>query len=326
MPRFATSPPLTPPHPSHPQFVIGKGQVIRGWDVGMATMARGESAYLRCAPAAAYGAAGSPPTIPPNSTLVFEVEMLSWAPKPKDLWEMTPEERLAGAETAKSAAAGAFTTGDLDTAVEQWTESLRLVEGLSVEGAAPLRVAVNSNLAAALLKRGDFSGALSKAKAALAVDPSHAKSLFRAGTASAGLGDTDAATSYLAAAGRAAPGDAGIKAEMARVAKLASAAAAKERAMYAGIFSKGKGLDLYGEKVGPAPAPAPWIGPLPRVFMDLSIGGVPAGRLVFELYADQVPKTAENFRALCTGEKGVGKAGKPLHYKGSTFHRIIAGL
>ncbi|MCU0692320.1 MAG: peptidylprolyl isomerase [Polyangiaceae bacterium] len=61
----------------------------------------------------------------------------------------------------------------------------------------------------------------------------------------------------------------------------------------------------------------------PQVFFDITIGGVPAGRVVFELFVDVVPKTAENFRALCTGEKGVGQSGKPLHFKGSAFHRII---
>ena len=61
----------------------------------------------------------------------------------------------------------------------------------------------------------------------------------------------------------------------------------------------------------------------PKVFFDISIGGAPAGRLEFELYNDAVPKTAENFRALCTGEKGQGTSGKPLHFKGSGFHRII---
>ena len=61
----------------------------------------------------------------------------------------------------------------------------------------------------------------------------------------------------------------------------------------------------------------------PKVFFDITIGGQPAGRVTMELYADKVPKTAENFRALCTGEKGVGKSGKPLHFKGSSFHRVI---
>merc|ERR1711976_758047 len=45
--------------------------------------------------------------------------------------------------------------------------------------------------------------------------------------------------------------------------------------------------------------------------------------IVMELRADVTPKTAENFRALCTGEKGQGRSGKPLHFKGSAFHRVI---
>ncbi len=63
--------------------------------------------------------------------------------------------------------------------------------------------------------------------------------------------------------------------------------------------------------------------PNPRVYFDITIGDKPAGRITFELFADAVPKTAENFRALCTGEKGMGRQGKPLHYKGCRFHRII---
>lgn len=61
----------------------------------------------------------------------------------------------------------------------------------------------------------------------------------------------------------------------------------------------------------------------PYTFFDITIGGRPIGRIIFQLYSDAVPKTAENFRALCTGEKGTGQAGKPLHYKGSAFHRVI---
>ena len=58
---------------------------------------------------------------------------------------------------------------------------------------------------------------------------------------------------------------------------------------------------------------------LPRVFFDMEADGKKIGRIVFELRSDVTPKTAENFRALCTGEKGYG-------FKGSIFHRVIPGF
>jgi hypothetical protein len=63
-----------------------------------------------------------------------------------------------------------------------------------------------------------------------------------------------------------------------------------------------------------------------RCFFDISAGSEPLGRVVFGMYGNVTPKTCENFRALCTGEKGVGRTGKPLHYKNSVFHRVIPEL
>uniref|UniRef100_A0A2K6G415 peptidylprolyl isomerase n=1 Tax=Propithecus coquereli TaxID=379532 RepID=A0A2K6G415_PROCO len=74
----------------------------------------------------------------------------------------------------------------------------------------------------------------------------------------------------------------------------------------------------------PSPQTKPSNTSNPRVFFDVDIGEERVGRIVLELFADIVPKTAENFRALCTGEKGIGPTtGKPLHFKGCPFHRII---
>ncbi|KAJ9176630.1 hypothetical protein P3X46_011921 [Hevea brasiliensis] len=60
------------------KFTLGQGQVIKGWDQGIKTMKKGENAIFTIPPELAYGASGSPPTIPPNATLQFDVELLSW--------------------------------------------------------------------------------------------------------------------------------------------------------------------------------------------------------------------------------------------------------
>ena len=59
-------------------FKLGQNQVIKGWDVGVATMTRGEKCILTCKPEFAYGSSGSPPKIGPNETLQFEVELFDW--------------------------------------------------------------------------------------------------------------------------------------------------------------------------------------------------------------------------------------------------------
>lgn len=84
----------------------------------------------------------------------------------------------------------------------------------------------------------------------------------------------------------------------------------------------GSGSASEGENA-PVPLP-PQPPPRVRCFFDVTLGSLPAGRIVFELYPDITPKTCENFRALCTGEKGLGKTTeKHLHYKSVIFHRVV---
>ncbi|CAA2965242.1 peptidyl-prolyl cis-trans isomerase CYP21-1-like [Olea europaea var. sylvestris] len=63
-----------------------------------------------------------------------------------------------------------------------------------------------------------------------------------------------------------------------------------------------------------------------RVFLDVDIDKQRIGRIIIGLYGQVVPRTVENFRALCTGEMGKSANGKVLHYKGTPFHRIIPGF
>lgn len=82
------------------KFTVGKGQVIKGWDQGFLSMKKGEKALLRCRSDYAYGPSGQG-TIPPNATLTFDVELINFGPKKKELWELTDIERITNATQLK---------------------------------------------------------------------------------------------------------------------------------------------------------------------------------------------------------------------------------
>ncbi|KAI4339182.1 hypothetical protein MLD38_024148 [Melastoma candidum] len=82
-------------------FEIGSGSVIKAWDIALRTMKVGEVAKITCMPEYAYGSAGSPPDIPPNATLIFEVELVTCKPRKGSSVSAVTEERARLAELKK---------------------------------------------------------------------------------------------------------------------------------------------------------------------------------------------------------------------------------
>lgn len=201
-------------------FEVGVGQVIRGWDVGICSMKKGEKAILRCASHYGYGENGSPPKIPGGATLDFEVELFRWRLKPGS---MTAEERSKYAADQKEMANAAFKEQNWKAAIEGYEtgiEFLTFVEGgqggaghshcgmpcsdshgdEDDEPAAlgdedqKLAVVLLSNCAMAKLKVGDPGGGVEDCSRALAYDAENVKALFRRAQAQLALGNHEEAT------------------------------------------------------------------------------------------------------------------------------------
>ncbi|KAI9995225.1 hypothetical protein PInf_012275 [Phytophthora infestans] len=307
------------------KFVLGKGNVIKAWDLAFASMKVGEKAILTCKPEYAYGPSGSPPKIPANATLKFDVELLGFSPKVKEMWEMDAEEKIAEATKLKAKGTEQYKAKQFDAAAATYTLAASYMEDMydvadeDKKSMKQLQTTCFLNAAMAYLKVEDYSEAVTVATKALNNDPSNVKALYRRGVGRMHTNDLERAKEDLLAAGKLEPANREVRREFEVLKKKMKDARQKEMSVFGGLFGK---VSMYDDKsvVEAEPVPDP---NNPKVFFDIKIGEEDAGKVVMQLYKDITPKTAENFRALCTGEKGNCTTGQPLHYKGSSFHRVI---
>ncbi|KAL3931219.1 MAG: hypothetical protein SGPRY_001215 [Prymnesium sp.] len=315
------------------EMTLGEGQLPRGLEKGIQLMCTGETARFILRSDYAYGEEGLPPDVPPGASVEFEVELISWKAPRKERSEMSEVEACAEATRLKACGTRAF-------GVNSWLEAgqhfhraahllltdfdeLRAPPGAEEE-ARGLLTSCWLNEALCALKREEWFHAeriCSELLLRLA-DPlgkergAHVKALYRRGKALTAMSEFERARRDLKEAARLDPSNRDVREAW----ELVKQREVSQKGWQDEVLSKMTTKLLYREvNVGRRIRSTH-----PKVWMDISIEARHVGRIVFELFEDRAPKTAENFRALCTGEKGISKiSGRPLHYRGCCFHRAV---
>lgn len=330
------------------KFVLGQGDVIRGWDIAVGTMIIGERAVVECSASYAYGDEGHPPRIPPGADLVFEVELMECRRKKKEIYHMKNEEKIAEAKSAKAAGVELFKQEDWGGAAEQFSQAAfycdlnGYTKNKEDYGEMPgdLKAIYSSsqlNMSQCALKLADWPGAAKHATLHIKFEEEHgnpsAKALYRRGVARSHLGLVQEALQDLVAAAKLDPKNKAIRDEFARVKKLKAEQTKSQKGVFGSAFEK---VDLFPDKPStsnPSEVDNPYVEldfVLTKKKRRRDDDGqeeqqhVEGGTVVIRVYADACPKTAKNFIALCTGERGLSKAtGKRLSYKGCKVHRVV---
>lgn len=224
------------------KFTIGKGQVIKGWDQGFASMKKGEKSLLRCRSDYAYGDHGQG-AIPAKATLTFDVELISFGPKKKESWELSDEEKIESANKLKDSGTGHFQAKQYANAIADYEEASKLIE--SIPSMEALWISCKLNCALASINIVDYPSAVTYASDVLKKDSLNVKALYRRGIARNHLGLPDEAIIDLNQALSIDPDNKSVKSEILKSKKLIQESKKKTKAAYGNFFSKMSGNCIY---------------------------------------------------------------------------------
>uniref|UniRef100_A0A7S0YPB6 peptidylprolyl isomerase n=1 Tax=Hemiselmis tepida TaxID=464990 RepID=A0A7S0YPB6_9CRYP len=234
------------------------------------------------------------------------------------------------AEQCKQDGNKAFKKGDWEGAVGLYLEGVAAVDTMMMHPAEDVKCACYANMAVALMKQEKWKEAIDACDSALKIEERNVKALLR--RAQCGIKVGGRATRVeedIRAVLAVEPNNKdalGLRVELSKKSKERSeASASKQKRVLGSFWSKdGSQKSAIYEDMVSEEAQDKKVDPV--CFLEVSVNSVSQGTVYIELFTKKAPKTCENFRCLCTGEKGVDSQGTKLHYEGSLLHRIVKGF
>jgi peptidylprolyl isomerase len=263
------------------KFTIGQGMVIAGWEEGFASMKVGELATLKISSDYGYGDSGNPPKIPAKAELIFDVQLLGFAEKEKERWQMTPEEKLEHADKLKAAGTELFQKQNYMEAAAKYEDGANFAveEGTTgndiPEEQRPLYVSCWSNAAMCYVKLKEWSDATRACNHVLDIEsePKNIKAIYRRGFARMKLGLYKEAKADLMDAYKMDNANKDVRKALAQLKEEIANSKKKEKAVFGGLFNK---VDIYNDKQGVLVPNAK--GDNPHVYFQMKQGEEDLGR------------------------------------------------
>jgi peptidyl-prolyl isomerase H (cyclophilin H) len=302
--------------------------MFKGMHVAVLSMKRGEVARYRVKAPYAFGDKGND-KVPANSDVELEIEMLDFHDHWRHMIDLTDKERLEFTKTIKATGNEHFKEKRLKAAAHFYSEGITYIETLVNPDYAKtgpevveLRRSLYLNQSVVCNSLSDWHSTIKYCTSIIEKEPNVAKARYLRGVALFKVGRYDEALGDLKEAHRLSPDDAKVVETMREIQEFKAKQKEIEKKKYQKIFASEHLYQEVNPRVTTALQKFPPYDPSnPRVFFELKVGPRDSKMLIFELIKTKVPKTVENFRVFCTGEKV--HPYRPYTYKDSYFHRVI---